>query len=99
MHIRHHICLQKLGINILIFICLCPVIISKILMVSIAIADTRTGPRPENTGSADNQRAPQIPAAAAGSNAPPPADNRRPADNPAEDRALVPYQAEAGGAR
>jgi hypothetical protein len=68
-------------------------------MVTVSIAEIRTGPRPENTSGADSQRAPQVTAATAGSNAPPPADNRRPADNPAEDRALVPYHAEAGGAR
>lgn len=64
---------------------------------TISVAETRTGPRPEATSGAESQRAPQVTVAAA-SNASPPADGRRPADNPAEDRALVPYQAEAGTA-
>jgi hypothetical protein len=66
---------------------------------TISIAETRTGPRPEATSDADSQRAPQVTVAAASNSASPPADSRRPADNPAEDRALVPYQAEAGSAR
>ncbi len=69
-----------------------------ILMATVSLAQSGSGPRPEAAGSTDNQRTPQS-TAAASSGAPPPADGRRPVDNPADDRALVPYQVEAGNAR
>jgi hypothetical protein len=58
-------------------------------------AEARTGPRPESSGNADSQRAPRVAAAAASSSAPAPGGGGRPVDNSADDRALVPYQAEA----
>jgi hypothetical protein len=66
-----------------------------------SLAQSGSGPRPEAAGRADAgvQRTPQHTAAATGGGAPPPADGRRPADNAADDRALVPYQAETGNAR
>jgi hypothetical protein len=66
-----------------------------------SLVQSGSGPRPEATGSADAgvQRTQQHAAAAAGSAAPPPVDGGRPADNPTDDRALVPYQAEASNAR
>jgi len=66
-----------------------------------SLAQSGSGPRPEAAGSADAgvQRTPQHATAAAGGAAPPPADGRRPADNSMDDRALVPYQAEASNAR
>ncbi len=69
------------------------------MYIIVSSADTRTGPRPENSGNADNQRAPRVTAAAAGGSAPTPGGGGRPADNAADDRALVPYQAEASSAR
>ncbi len=68
-----------------------------ILMATVSLAQSGSGPRPQAAGSTDNQWTPQSTAAASGSA--PPADGRRPVDNPADDRALVPYQAEAGIAR
>ncbi len=69
------------------------------MYVILSSAEARTGPRPETSGNADRQRTPRIAAAAAGGSAPAPGDGRRPVDNSTDDRALVPYQAEAGNAR
>ena len=69
------------------------------MYIIVSSADARTGPRPESSGNADSQRAPRIAAAAAGGSAPAPGGGGRPVDNAADDRALVPYQAEAGSAR
>ena len=65
----------------------------------VSSAEARTGPRPESSGNADSQRTPRIAAAAAGGSAPASGDGGRPVDNPADDRALVPNQAEGGSAR
>jgi hypothetical protein len=67
--------------------------------IIVSSAEARTGPRPESSGNADSQRTPRIAAAAAGGSAPAPGDGGRPVDNPTDDRAMVPYQAEAGNAR
>ncbi len=69
------------------------------MYIIVSSAEARTGPRPDSSGNADSQRAPRVAAAAAGGGAPAPGGGGRPVDNAADDRALVPYQAEAGNAR
>jgi hypothetical protein len=69
------------------------------LLPLFSIAETRSGSRPETASGTGSQRAPHIAAATDSGSAPPLTDAGRPAINITDDRALVPYQAEASSAR